>query len=140
MKKIYPFCFFLLLLTSCFPKVYVHYVGAKNTETEKIEIFVDESAIKKDYTIIGKGYAEIDNNWQQKLYKEKIVDAAVAKAKKNGADAILFKEILLLNPGADKYLSPYADSIRNSLIKRTNTPSSLTAGYFHDEILFLKYK
>ena len=140
MKKIYPAYFIIILLSSCSSKVYVHYVGAKNPQTEKIEVFVDESAIKKDYTIIGKGYPEISNAWEGKLFKEKIVDAAIAKAKKNGADAILFKEILLLNPGADKYRSPYSDSVRNSLIKRTNTPSSLTTGYFHDEILFLKYK
>ena len=141
MKKIYIACIILVPFTSCYPtRLNFHYVGDKKTPTGKVDVFVDASAIKKEYTIIGKGYSEIIHNFKRKLYSEKILDAAIAKAKQNGADAVFFKETFIFSQGTNISTNGRVDSVGKGVVSVSNTTVSPTVGYFHNEILFLKYK
>ena len=140
MKKIYIACIFLISFTSCFSHLNFHYVGDKNTPTGKVDVFVDASAIKKEYVIIGKGYSETINNWKHKLHSEKILAAAIDKAKQNGADAVFFKETFIYSQGTNISTNGRIDSVGKGIVSVSNTTVSPTVGYFHNEILFLKYK
>ncbi len=73
----------VLLLSSCFPKL--SYMGDTYEPTEIVELYFDEIDIESDFKIIGIARQEIGLN---KL--ETIQEAMLGKAKKVGADAILF--------------------------------------------------
>lgn len=139
MKQIYTLCLFVILFSSCsFKGTKVNYVGSKNSPTEKVDVYVDESAIKKQYEIVGKGYLQTPV-WRQNV-QEKLLEKAIEKAKKNGADAIFYKEVFIPTPGTNISTYSQTDSLNKGLITKTNTSISPTYGYFHKELLFLKYK
>jgi iron uptake system EfeUOB component EfeO/EfeM len=140
MQKIYISCIILIPFTSCFTRLNFYYVGDKSRPTEKVDVFVDASAIKKEYTIIGKGYSEIIYNWKQKLHSEKILTSAIEKAKQNGADAVFFKETFIYTQGTNINTHGRIDSVGKAVVTASSTTISPTVGYFHNEILFLKYK
>jgi hypothetical protein len=136
MKKIYSPYLLILFFSACTPAK-VSYVGSTNTPTQKVDVFVDESAIKRKYEVIGKGYVE--PNWRGQLQQERILEKAIEKAKKNGADAVFFKETYIVTSGSNISTQSRADSVGKSLITNSNTAVSPVYGYFHKELLFLKY-
>jgi hypothetical protein len=57
MKNIYPVFILSLFICSC-SAVSFSYVGSSYTPTKNVDVYVDEAAIKRAYTIIGKVYPE----------------------------------------------------------------------------------
>lgn len=136
MKKIYSVFLSAILLMACTPTRF-SYVGSTAPPTQKVDVYVEESAIKRKYEIIGKGYPE--PNWKGETNPEKILAKAIEKAKKNGADAIFFKETYLLSNGTSINTHSRADSLGKSLHTQSSTIINPVSGYFHKEILFLRY-
>lgn len=137
MKQFYILSSITILFYSC-NMAKVHYIGSKNNPTQKVDVFVDEAAIKKPYEIIGKGYAQA--SWRSRNDQEKILEKAIEKARKNGADAIFYKEIFIPATGTNINTYTRTDSLEKSLVTNSNTSVSPVYGYFHKEMLFLKYK
>ena len=129
MNQLYLTGLAALLLSSCTYRV--HYLGNSYAPTEKVDVYVDASVIKRSYEIMGKTLAPISPYGGT---PEKIQKKAIAKAKEKGADAVLFQDYLVapatINP------SLRADSIGKSSGTALIGPSS-DPGYM---ILFLKYK
>lgn len=87
---------------------------------------------------MGKGYPQTP--FLKQNAQEKLLEKAIEKAKKNGADAIFYKEIFIPSPGTKISTYSQTDSLNKGLVTKTNTSVSPTYGYFHKELLFLKYK
>ena len=85
MSNIYT-CVFLVVLFSCGTRI--DYVGKSATPTQKVEVFVDPSAIKKAYTVIGKAYVTYGVGFRMETLQRQ----ALQKAKEKGADAVLFQD------------------------------------------------
>ncbi len=136
MKKIYMFLA-AGSLYACTP--HVNYVGQRYPAVAEVKVYVDERAIERPYTIIGRGYAEIQQAWPYNRMPEKIQAKAIATARKNGADAILFRDQLWLANGTSINSSSRTDSLPGAVI----TTSSTHIGPVNSretEILFLKFK
>lgn len=128
-----PALFLTVLLISCGALPTVRYVGSSYAPTGKeIDVYVDPSAIKRPYAIIGKGYPHASLN-----NPERIQHYAVEQARKHGADAVLFLDNIYFN--------------EQTAIRTTNTfdtagrktRSSTIAGPVisrEQEIRFLKYE
>lgn len=130
MRKIFTplFCFFLL--SSCMQLVTkVNYVGSSFPETSNVDVFVSESAVKKPYEVIGKGY--VQNNL---VAPEAIQRKAIAKGKKNGADGVIIEDYFIVDN--TKSVTSRTDS---SMIVRQSVSSNPTVGSGFN-ILFIKYK
>lgn len=136
MKKIY-IAFLSILLASACTSVKFSYVGSTSTPTQKVDVYVEENAIKRHYEIVGKGYTE--PNWRGQYDHEKILAKAIEKARKNGADAVFFRETWMPASGTTIHTNTRADSSGKSLITRSNSTIGPVSGYFHKEILFLRY-
>jgi PBP1b-binding outer membrane lipoprotein LpoB len=137
MKNVYLIYFLAVIISSCSAAKF-RYVGSKNPPVQKVDVYVDERSIKKQYDIVGKGYAE--PNWMRKLDQEKMLEMAIEKAKKNGADAIFFKETFIPTPGTAVNTHTQTDTLGKSVITSSNTSIMPVYGYLNKEILFLKYK
>ena len=137
MKNVYIICFVAIIISSCSAAKF-RYVGSKNLPVQKVDVYVDEKAIKKQYDIVGKGYAE--PGWRHKLDQEKMLEMAIEKAKKNGADAVFFKETFIPTTGTAVNTRTQTDSVGKTVITNSNTSVIPVYGYFNKEILFLKYK
>lgn len=129
MEKIYSFLFSSLLLFSCGPTV--SYIGNSYQRTDAVDVFVDESAIQKDYDIVGKGYVHFFGG----KVPESIQNKAVAKAKKKGADAILVKD----------YYVPLSNEGLAAAVRKNNAAGRVVVAEAPKPsteimILFLKYK
>jgi hypothetical protein len=133
MIKFYPFC--LILLSSCAARL--DYLGNSYSPTKKIDVYVDASAIKRSYTIIGKGYMDYGSHLRQR--RDKMQEKAIAKAKANGADAILFEDYLVKSPGTHLETVTAVDTVgttRRRVESGTIGPVLSTG----TNILFLKYE
>ena len=131
MLKIYSSYFLLFILAAC--NMQLNYLGTSYTKTEKVDVFVDKSAIDKPYRIIGKGYITYYRS------VEIIQQKAVKKAKEKGADAVLISDYYVLNPGATINSVSHTDSLGKGLITIGNStivPNNST-GF---NIIFLKYE
>jgi hypothetical protein len=137
MKNVYIICFVTIIISSCSAAKF-RYVGSKNPPVQKVDVYVDEKSIKKQYDIVGKGYAE--PNWKRKPDQEKMLEMAIEKAKINGADAVFFKETFIPTPGTSINTHTQTDSLGKSIITNSNTSVIPVYGYFNKEILFLKYR
>jgi hypothetical protein len=131
MNKIYALIF-VSCLFSCGMRL--NYLGTSSSPTENIDIYVDPGAIKKSYTIVGKGYAE-GISISKKSY-EIMQKKAIRKAKEKGADAILFQDHYVIDNSIQGIAR--TDSSANSLISIENSRVS-TAVTVKPEIFFLKY-
>jgi len=134
MSKIYLNYFLLFILSAC--NTQLNYLGTSYTKTEKVDVFVDKSAIDKPYRIIGKGYINYNfyNSWSVEIIQQK----AVRKAKEKGADAVLIYDYYVFDPGATINTVSHTDSLGKGLItigSSTVVPNSST-GF---NIIFLKY-
>lgn len=121
-----------ILLSSCFvPRL--DYLGNSYTPTKNVDVYVDASAIKKSYIIMGKTY--IETNALTNL--ERVQQAAIEKAKQKGADAILFQDYIIQD-GSTFQTVTKSDSIGSSSVRvRTTTATPDVTKRL--DILFLKY-
>ena len=134
MKKFYTPLFILTIL-SCSPKV--TYVGSKYAPIDKVDVYVDASAIMKPYIIIAKGYPGVSLTLSV-VNKEKILKKAILKAKENGADAVFLRDYYIQTSGTSITTTIATDSTIGTGI--SNISLQPNQGYITNEILFLKYK
>jgi hypothetical protein len=137
MSKIYTFFILSFLLLSCTPAK-LSYIGSKQNPTQKVDVYVDESAIKRSYVIIGKGY--LQPNWQGKIDQEKMLALAIAKAKRNGADAIFYRESFIQSPSSTLSTVSVTDTIASGVYNQTKGTITQSLGYVRTDVLFLQYR
>ena len=120
-------------LCSCFTSRHLDYLGNSFPPTKNVDVYVDASAIRKPYTIIGKSYVD----WTHLSTNERIQRAAVEKAKQKGADAILFQDYTVISGNTIQTVRR-SDSIgRTSIGVKTTAISPIETERL--DILFLKY-
>ena len=100
---------------------------------------MDERAVDRPYTVIGRGYAETVGAWPYSRMPEKIQAKAIATARKNGADAILFRDVLWLGNGTSINSSSRTDSLPGAVVTTSSTHIGPVNGR-ETEILFLKFR
>jgi hypothetical protein len=135
MTKYYSLLF-LILFSSCGSRL--NYLGSSYAPSKQVDVFVDASAIKKSYTIIGKGYMEYGVGISSKSRIEKMQDKAIQKARSKGADAILFQDYYFKENGTSIQTVTKTDSVGKSLVS-LQTESINPVISSRTEILFLKY-
>ena len=134
MYKIYTTLFLSVILLSCY-SAKVHYIGSSFEPTRRTDVFVDESSIKKPFTIIGKGY--VSTSYERALGR--IQKNAIETAKEKGADAILFQDVFIVDESSSiSGISRSDSSGRSSLSIRKSVASPVITT--KREILFLKYQ
>lgn len=136
MKKLYA----ILAATSlyaCSPDV--SYVGQRYAPVSDVKVFVDEKAIDRPYTVIGRGYAQTAGTWPATRLQERLMAKYVAKAKQNGADAVLFRDMIWLYNGTSIYTNSRTDSLPRAVITTSNTQIG-PINNRETEVLFLKFK
>ncbi len=134
MLKLYSLLIAALFFCSC--GVSVSYLGNAYDKTSRVDVYVDASAIKKSYTVMGKGYQD---NINQTLFSlEQLQKKVVEKAKEKGADAVLFQDYYLSQPGYGYSSVTVTDTLGRGVITTTNSQaqSIVSSGR---TILFLKY-
>lgn len=136
MKQVYTLSILSLFIFSC--GVRINYLGSESMPTTDVDVYVDASAIKKPYTIVGKGfpdylmYSRINNS------TEKLQQKAMEIARKKGANAILFQDYYLQQNGVNISSVSTTDSVGKGVVSTSNssiTPVVATGR----NILFLKY-
>lgn len=132
MRKIYT-SFLSILLFSCSAKI--HYVGQASTPTKKTDVYITESAIKKNYDLVGQGYL---NTWAAHSKPEKIQTLAEETAKKKGADAVIITDYFIANTGQSINSTYKTDSLGKGLVTTKNTIISplYSSGF---RVIFVKY-
>jgi hypothetical protein len=139
MKKNFTPLLFIVLLISCSPRI--GYIGSQANPTDKVDVFVDAGAIKKDYDIVGRASLDPAYFANRMQYKQKkILKAVIEEAKSNGADAVWFRESFYYTDGTVINSSTTVDSLQRGIGIRSNTSIVKNPVYKHEEILFLKYK
>jgi hypothetical protein len=132
--------FYSLLFIAAFSSCgsHLNYLGTSSTPTKNVDVYVDASAIKHPYTIIGKGYMEYGFGGYSKSRIDKMQEKAIKKAKAKGADAILFQDYYFKENGASIQTVTKADSVGKSLVSaQTGNISPIISS--RTDILFLKY-
>jgi len=76
-----------LLLTSCGPTIY--YLGEEYGRTRVVQVFYDEHRIVEPYTVIGR----MTHDQKKRYEPEQIKKQMIRKAKKMGADALVFSDL-----------------------------------------------
>jgi hypothetical protein len=135
MKQPYTL-FIFVLFVSCSSKI--SYVGSKNEPTRKIDVYVDGNAIKHSYDIVGKGYADRFNLGFQ--HQDKLMKAAIKKAKANGADAVWFREYYIYSDGTYINGTTRVDTIYRGVTYSSNSRVLNNPATLVRDILFIKYK
>ena len=133
MRKHYFYLSLLIVLTSCASNI--SYIGNSFHPTSKIDVFVDESAIHKNYEIVGKGY--VRNIAVAK--PERIQTHAINKAREKGADAILLKDYYVPVVTTGLQTSSRRDSAGRIHTTTGNTAIPVATSS-EIVVLFLKYK
>lgn len=121
-----------ILFSSCFAPA-LNYLGSSYAPTKDIDVYVDASAIKKPYSIMGKSYFDM----RGLITLEQVQQAAIEKAKQKGADAILFRDYFI-QEGASVQTITKSDSIGGSSV-RVRTTAAAPIETTRLDILFLKY-
>ncbi|MBB1286952.1 hypothetical protein HRH25_21395 [Flavisolibacter sp. BT320] len=131
MTKIYACILSVSLLTSCGTKI--NYLGNSFEPTKAVDVYVDEDAISKDYTIMGKGYVSTYSS----SIPESVQRLAVSKAKQKGADAVLFKDFFVPEtPSSTRSKKDSSGRITVSI----NNPTPVQSVSPEVVVYFLKYK
>jgi hypothetical protein len=120
-----------LALLSCGTRI--HYLGRTSVPTKDIDVYVDASAIKKPFTIIGKGYPR---NVVGTENLRKLQEKAIRLAKEKGADAILFQDYYLTRDDAHVYKLNQSDSTGRVTLSNSSVVPAVSS---ERNILFLKY-
>lgn len=133
MIKFYPL-FLLIAFSSC--RARLNYLGGSFTPTKNVDVYVDASAIKRPYTIVGKGYMEY--NYFVKSKVDKMQAKAIQKAQSKGADAVLFQDYIVKRDGTSVQTVTKTDSVGKGLVTvQTGTIGPVISS--GTNILFLKY-
>jgi hypothetical protein len=135
MKQPYMLFIFVLFI-SCSSKI--SYVGSKNAPTRNIEVYVDGNAIKHPFDIVGKGYADRFNPAAR--HQDKLMKAAIKKAKVNGADAVWFREYYIYSNGTYINGTTRVDTIYRGVTYSLNSRVLNNPATLVRDILFIKYK
>ena len=131
MTKIYTYLFSAYLLSPFAPTI--NYLGNTYEPTKSVDVFVAESAIAREYTIMGKGYVRT----YMYSISESIQQKAVDKAKQKGADTVLFKDYFV--PLEQSQTRSKKDSSGNVTVS-INNPPPLPSAAPEVIVFFLKYK
>lgn len=75
-----------LLVASCGPSIY--YLGEDYGRTRVVQVFYDEKRIDEPYSVIGR----MTNDQTKKYHPEQIKEQMIQKARKVGADALVFTD------------------------------------------------
>lgn len=132
MKKIY-LPIICILLFSCAPKI--HYVGQASPSTKKVDVYISESSIKRNYELIGQGYLNV---WAAHSKPNKIQRLAEETAMKKGADAVIITDYYIPNTGQSITSTYLTDTVGKAIITTGNTAISPTSSSGF-RILFVKY-
>ena len=97
---------------------------------------MDASAIKRSYTIVGKGYVDFGARTEGSM--EIVQEKAIKKAREKGMDAILFQDHYVTNDGNTIYSVTKTDSAGKGLIRVQNARTG-TVITSKTDLLFLKY-
>lgn len=136
MKQMYTALLLSAALTSCVTRI--GYLGSSSTPTQNVDVYVDASAIRRPYTIVGKAYPE-SVGYSQLLNKaEKLQEKVVEVARKKGADAVLFQDYYVQHGGSNIYSVTRTDTLNKAVVTTTSGSVAPIAGVTR-EILFLKY-
>ncbi len=135
MQKIYFTLFFAILISSC--GVSLNYLGNSLDKTSHVDVYVDPASIKKNYSVIGKGYEKLSYFSRNGI--EKLQVKAIKKAKQKGADAVLFQDYYLIQPGMSINTTTKVDTVSKGVITISNTNASPVFSSGRN-ILFLKYE
>jgi hypothetical protein len=124
----------VIIFSSC--GSHLNYLGSSYTPTKNVDVYVDASAIKRSYTIIGKGYMEYGYHTKSRV--DKMQAKAIAKAQSTGADAVLFQDYIIKRDGTNVQTITKTDSIGKGLVTvETGTIGPIISS--GTNILFLKY-
>jgi hypothetical protein len=74
----------------------VDYVGNSYPPSNKVDVFVTLPSVKREYQVIGKGYA--NSALMVRRVGERVQKKAVQKARSKGADAVVIQDYLLMQP------------------------------------------
>lgn len=130
------FYFSLLLVLFCSCRARLNYLGGSFTPTEIVDVYVDAAAIKKPYTIIGKGYMEYSRLARARI--DKMQQKAIEKAKSKGANAVLFQDYIIKQDGSSVQTITKTDSVGKGLVTvETGTIGPIISN--GTNILFLRY-
>lgn len=83
---------FILSLSSCIPSQ-VYYLGESYQATDKVDIFFELTDIRQEFKAMGT-MTSVPTTFDD---LKPIQDSMIAKARQEGADAIVFDEIELVN-------------------------------------------
>jgi hypothetical protein len=128
MRKIYA-PFILIFFASCFTQV--NYLGTSFPQTKKVDVFVSQSAVKKPFEIIGKGY--VNSHGIPEPSVEVIQQKAVEKAKLKGANAVVIEDYYLVDKTST--IITKTDSLKRTQTNADTNPA-VSTGF---TILFLRY-
>jgi hypothetical protein len=134
MKHIYAGLFLSTIFTSC--GLRIDYLGSTSAPTDNVDVYVDASAIKRSYTIIGKGYPnELGTAFNS---TEKLQRKATEIARKKGAHAVLFQDHYVQHEGSKFFSTSRIDSVSKGVVA-TTTGSVAPAISTGRTIFFLRY-
>jgi hypothetical protein len=137
MQKIYLFLIASIAL-SCSP-MRINYIGNSSAPTQQVDVYVTEASIKKPYDIVGRGFMDA-GAWSSfnRSIQETMQKKAIEKARKVGADAVLFQEYILVAPGTNINTIYKTDTIQKGVVTVGNTTigPNVSNGM---NIFFLKY-
>ena len=132
MRKIY-IPLLSLLLFSCAAKI--HYVGQISISTKNVDVYINESSIKRNYDLLGQGYLNV---WAAHSKPDKIQKLAEETAMKKGADAVIITDYFSTRTGQSISSTYKSDSLGKGIITTENTTiSPLYPGGFR--VIFVKY-
>jgi hypothetical protein len=122
-----------IIFFSCTPKI--HYVGQVSPATKKVDVYVTENAINKNYTLVGQGYLNV---FAAHSKPDKIQRLAEETAMRKGADAIIISDSYFQNGGQSITSTYLSDSLGKGVITTGNTTitPTLSNGF---KIFFVKY-
>ncbi|HEY0042627.1 MAG TPA: hypothetical protein VGB71_18260 [Flavisolibacter sp.] len=136
MKQVYTALFLSIVFTSCVTRI--SYLGSSSTPTQNVDVYVDASAIKRPYTIVGKAFPEYAGYSQWLNKTDKLQEKVVEVARKKGADAVLFQDYYVQHGGTNIYSVTRTDTLNKAVVTTTSGSVAPIAGVTR-EILFLKY-
>ncbi len=132
MKKIY-FPLILILFYSCSGKI--SYIGQASAPTTRVDVYISEASIKKNYELIGQGYL---NTWAARLKPDKIQKLAQQTAMKKGADAVIITDYFIPNTGQSICTIYKTDSVGKGTVTTGNTTINPTSSSGF-RLFFVKY-
>lgn len=136
MKHVYSLLLLSFILVSC--AVRINYLGSTSTPTEKVDVYVDAAAIKRPYSIIGRGYPEYLSSGSWLNSTEKLQQKVVKVAQKKGADAVLFQDHYVQREGTNIHSVSRTDSVGTGVV--TTTSGSIAPLFtLGRNIFFLRY-